>query len=107
MRVEKDRSASQKVLLALWINAALFMTGFFILGLFSQYKAVVWINFIYDLILSVISLSLSARLFFLEEKTPAFQKVFWFLASFFFFLFTWFAFLAPEAGLKPLLFQSF
>lgn len=88
----------------LCVSYGLFLLGFFTLGLFSEQKAVAWVNFILDAVLCVVMLVLNAGLFSRRYKAPLAAKLALLLVSLGLAGFTVFAFLLPENGLPPVLF---
>lgn len=91
-----------KTIKILRINYLLFLALFLILGYYSHLKPVVWLNFILDVFICGIGLVMTVRLWKSEYALAG--KIGWSLLVLFCLFFTWFAFLAPEAGLPPILF---
>ena len=93
----------ERIIRYLRINYLLFLLAFLVLGLAgSAGKSVLWANFVIDVLLCVSGTFLLSRLWMSSSSLAG--KIGWSLLSAFCIFFTWFAFLAPEAGLPPVLF---
>ena len=89
----------------LCVNYGLFLFGFFTLGFFSEDKGVALVNFALDAVLCALSLVLCAGLFSRRYKVPLAAKLALLLVALCFTAFTVFAFLLPENGIPPVIFQ--
>ena len=103
--MNKLQLTSKKIIICLCINYCIFIIAFFTLGIVeSSNKTVLWINFILDVVVCLVSAILNIVLFMPKYKTPFLGKMVLFLITLCLAAFTYFAFLMPENGLPPVLF---
>lgn len=95
-----NKLTSYKISSCLCINYCIFIIAFFTLGMVeSSNKTVLWVNFILDIIICLVSAILNIVLFLPKYKTPFLGKIVLSLITLCLAAFTYFAFLMPENGL--------
>lgn len=100
----RDKLSAERITSWLYINYGIFILGFFVLGSMGTDKFIVWVNFILDVSLVVVSLVLNILLLQKKHRAPAGRKIALLLVTLGLGAFTCFAFLMPENGLPPVLF---
>lgn len=95
---------SKKIIIGLLAAYITFILIFFILGPLTNNRTMVWINFILDIVICMVSLALNIVLFLPKYKSSLLGKITLLLVTLCFAAFTCFVFLIPESGMPPLLF---
>ena len=101
--MKKFNFISKKIITWLFVNYGIFLLAFLTLGFLGENKGILIFNFVLDVILCIVSLVLNIMLFMPKHKTPLSVKFGLLLSTVGFSLFTYVAFLTPEAGLPPIL----
>lgn len=96
---------SKKIIIFLCTNYCIFAIAFLTLGMVEiSNKTILWINFILDIVICLLSAILNIILFSPKYKIHFCGKITLSLITLCLAAFTYFAFLLPENGLPPALF---
>ena len=103
--MNRQSSNSKKIIIWLCVNYGIFVAAFLFLGTLGDgNRTILWINFILDVVLCLVSFVLNIVLFLPKHKVSFLGKMILMLITLCLAAFTYFAFLMPENGLPPVLF---
>ncbi len=103
--MKKNKLSTKQMIAWISVNYGVFLLAFFTLGLMDTHRMAVIANFVLDVALCGVSLILNIALFSPRHRISMAGKIGLLFVTLCFAAFTCFAFLMPENGIPPVLFQ--